>query len=121
MWALREVPNETTGVAPYLLVYRCLPRRPSAILRKTWLGDREIPLGFGKSAKQFLTEIKENLHMAQKCAEEHTKVALERYVHYHNLWTREKLLEGKIVLLECQTAPPVVYSVDSMVQQGQLK
>lgn len=26
MWALREVPNETTGVPPYLLVYGRLPR-----------------------------------------------------------------------------------------------
>jgi hypothetical protein len=90
MWALREVRNETTGVAPYLLVYGRLPRGPLAILRETWMGDRELPVGFGKRAEEFLEELREKLITAQKYADEHSKGAQERYVHYHNLRTREK-------------------------------
>jgi len=33
VWALREVPNATTGVSPYKLVYGRVPRGPLAILR----------------------------------------------------------------------------------------
>ena len=40
--ALREVPNATTGVSPYLLVYGCIPRGPLAILKETWSGEREV-------------------------------------------------------------------------------
>ncbi len=43
MWALREVPNETTGVAPYMLALGHLPRGPLAILRESWCGERPLP------------------------------------------------------------------------------
>ena len=39
---LREVPNTTTGVSPYLLVYGRVPRGPLAILKETWSGEREV-------------------------------------------------------------------------------
>jgi len=90
MWALREVPNETTGVAPYLLVYGRMPRGPLAILRETWMGDRELPIGFGKIAEKFLEELKDNLMAAQKYASEHTQKSQDHYVHYDNLRSREK-------------------------------
>src|SRR6218665_3383309 len=35
VWAIREVPNATTGVAPYMLVSGRLPRGPLAVLRET--------------------------------------------------------------------------------------
>jgi len=68
MWALREVLNETTGAAPYLLVYGRMPRGPLALLRETWMGDRELPVGFGKKAEKFLEELKDYLMSAQKYA-----------------------------------------------------
>jgi hypothetical protein len=64
MWALCEAPNETTGVPPYLLVYNRLPRGPLAILKESWLGNRDLPVGLGKQAEDFLNEIKENLEAA---------------------------------------------------------
>jgi len=36
MWCLREVPNETTGAAPWTLVLGHLPRGPVAILKDSW-------------------------------------------------------------------------------------
>ena len=64
MWALRDVPSETTDVALYLLVYGRMPRGLLSILRETWMGDRELPRGFGKTAKTFLEELKDNLMAA---------------------------------------------------------
>jgi transposase InsO family protein len=49
MWALREVPNETTGVAPYMLVFGHLPKGPLAILKEHWRGETDLPLDLGKS------------------------------------------------------------------------
>ena len=40
VWALREVPNATTGVSPYLLVFGRVPRGPLTILNEVWSGDR---------------------------------------------------------------------------------
>ena len=35
VWALREVPNATTGTSPYMLVYGRTPRGPFAVLKET--------------------------------------------------------------------------------------
>jgi len=37
-WAIREVPNSTTGVSPYMLVYRRAPRGLLAVLKESWTG-----------------------------------------------------------------------------------
>ena len=39
LWALRESPNETTGVPPWVMVYGRLPRGPSAVLKENWCGQ----------------------------------------------------------------------------------
>jgi len=36
LWTLREVPNETTGQAPYTLVHGRFAKGPLAILKETW-------------------------------------------------------------------------------------
>jgi len=35
VWALREVPDATTGTSPYMLVYGRTPRGPLAVLKET--------------------------------------------------------------------------------------
>ena len=42
VWALREVPNATTGVSPYLLVYGRIPGGPLTVLKETWSGERDV-------------------------------------------------------------------------------
>ena len=42
LWAIRESPSATTGVAPHTLVFGSLPRGPLIILKETWLGQREL-------------------------------------------------------------------------------
>jgi len=42
LWAIRESPSATTGVAPHTLVFGSLPRGPLTILKETWLGQREL-------------------------------------------------------------------------------
>jgi hypothetical protein len=112
MWALREAPNETTGVPPYLLVYNRLPRGPLAILKESWLGNRDLPVSLGKRAEDFLNEIKENLEAARAYTDEHTRNAQHKYVHYHNLRTRSKKFEvgDKCLILQPDSTSSRVFS-----------
>jgi len=45
VWALREVPNATAGVSPYMLVYGRLPRGPLAVLKESWTDLVSADLG----------------------------------------------------------------------------
>jgi len=51
--ALRDVPNETTGVPPWLLAMSLLPRGPLAVLKETWCGESELPPKFHKKPKKY--------------------------------------------------------------------
>ena len=112
MWALREAPNETTGVPPYLIVYNRLPRGPLAILKESWLGNRDLPVSLGKKAEDFLRELKENLEAAHAYVDEHTRAAQHKYVHYHNLRTRSKkfVVGEKCLILQPDSTASRVFS-----------
>jgi len=90
MWALREVPNETTGVAPWMLAFGRLPRGPLAVLKETWCGERDFPLDLGKSPVDFLKELHEKLEIAELYAKLHTTGAQHRYATRYNLRSRDK-------------------------------
>ena len=47
LWALREIPNQVTGVPPWLMVFGRLPRGPLAVLKENWTGLRDLPLSLG--------------------------------------------------------------------------
>jgi hypothetical protein len=79
LWALREVPNETTGVAPWMLAFGRLPRGPLAVLKETWCGERDFPLDFGKTPVQYLKELHEKLEIANCYAKSHTERAQQGY------------------------------------------
>ena len=65
VWAIREAPNATTGIAPYMLVYGRLPRGPLAVLKKSWTGDINLPPRLGLQPKSmFKRIIKGNLEEA---------------------------------------------------------
>jgi len=61
VWAIREVPNATTGVAPYMLVYGRLRRGPLAVLKESWIGDINLPPRLGLQPKNYLQKMKENI------------------------------------------------------------
>src|SRR6218665_158738 len=73
VWAIRVVPNATTGVAPYVLVDGRLPRGLLAVLKESWTGDINLPPRLGFQPKKYLQKIKENLEKALVYANEHSK------------------------------------------------
>jgi len=73
LWAMREIPNSTTGLSPYHLAFGRPARGPLAILKENWTGEEVLPLNFGKSTVTFLEELKSNLQVASDFADEHWK------------------------------------------------
>ena len=80
LWALREVPNATTGVSPYMLVYGRVPRGPLAVLKETWAGERELPPGLGKPVEEYLQDLRDKLGTAAQYATDHSGKQQAGYV-----------------------------------------
>ncbi|GFU90092.1 retrovirus-related Pol polyprotein from transposon 17.6 [Trichonephila clavipes] len=66
LFAYREVPNTTTGVSPFRLLYGREARGPLAILKSSWAGEIHLPTNISQSAADYLQEMK--IHM-EKAAE----------------------------------------------------
>lgn len=89
-WCLREIPNETTGVAPWVLALGHLPRGPLAILKESWCGDQSLPVSFGKDATKYLRELHDKLDIAKTYATSHSEREQNRYAAHYNLRSRDK-------------------------------
>jgi len=64
-------------------------------------GKMELPLNLGKTACEYLQDLKRNLEMAQHYAKEHDEKAQGRYVARYNLRAREKSFQigDKVLIL----------------------
>jgi len=112
MWALREVPNETTNVPPALLAFGRVPRGPLAILKETWCGEREFPPGLTKGPLEYLKELHENLRIAQQYAGSHAHRAQQRYAERYNLRSRDKhfVVGDEVLILKPDSTVSRVFS-----------
>ena len=90
IWSLREALHEVTNLPPFMCVYGFRPKGPLSILQEIWVGETELPPNFGKSATQYMQELKENLEIAAGNANDHSTKAQERNAHYYNLRAHDK-------------------------------
>ena len=90
VWVLREVPNATTGVSPYLLVYCRKPGGPLAILKETWSGEREFSLSLSQPVEEYLQNLRDKTEVMTLHATDYTKKAQQGYVSRYNLKARHK-------------------------------
>ncbi len=56
LWALREIPQSSTGVAPWTMAFGFLPKGPCSILKDTWSGDESLPFSLDKSVADYLLD-----------------------------------------------------------------
>jgi len=91
LWAIREIPNATTGVSPYMMVFGRVPRGPLAVLKQSWAGEREIPSDLGKPVEEYLQDLKAKLENAAEYAKVHTEKEQSGYVGRYNLRARHKI------------------------------
>ena len=110
LWALREIPNETTGVPPWVMVFGHLPRGPLAILKESWCGGKTLSLNLGKSTTDFLNDLRQKLAIAQNYAQSHSDREQHRYVTRYNLRSADKHFtvgEQVLILYKDSTASRV--------------
>ena len=100
LWALREIPNETTGVPPWVMVFGHLLRGSLAILKESWCEGKTLPLNLRKSTTDFLNDLRQKLEIAQDYAQSHFDREQHRYVTRYNLRSADKhFTEGEQVLI----------------------
>jgi hypothetical protein len=100
LWCWREIPHATLGASPYQLAFGHLPRGPCAILREFWTGEGDLPIDLGKSAAEYLHELRDRLAVADKYATTHLAHAQQQYVSRYNLRSRDKHFDiGDTVLI----------------------
>ena len=64
LWALREVPNATTGTSPYMLVYGRNPRGPLTILKESWTGENDTSVSLAQPVADYLLDLRSKLSEA---------------------------------------------------------
>ena len=101
LWAYRELPNATTGVSPFMMVYGQIGRGPLTILKETWTGDQIAPWELANTSK-YMQRLKKQMQLSKDLAEEHSKEAQKSYAHYYNLRSKDKTFEigDQVVILE---------------------
>ena len=86
LWSLREVPNATTGVSAYKLVYGRNPRGPLSILKESWTGENDTSASLAQPVEDYLIDLKSKLSEAVNFAQTHTDAAQQSYAaHYLSL------------------------------------
>ena len=66
LWALREVPNATTGVSPYKLVYGRNPRGPLSILKESWAGENTTSASLAQPIEDYLVDLRSKLNCLRR-------------------------------------------------------
>lgn len=116
IWAIRESGNETTGMAPYTLLYGHQPRGPLHILRESWTGERTLPLDLNKSETEYMQELKSQLELIRRYADNHVEFAQAVYVNEFNKRAKDKSFEigDKVIVL----FPDSTFKLKSQWQTG---
>ncbi|GFU56196.1 retrovirus-related Pol polyprotein from transposon 17.6 [Trichonephila clavipes] len=85
LFAYREVPNTTTGVSPFRLLYGREARGPLAILKSSWAGEIHLPTNISQSAADYLQEMKINM---EKTAESASLTAAQKQKAYGDYFNK---------------------------------
>ena len=66
-------PHSTTGIPPSMLVWGRLPQGSLAALKDAMTGKMELPLNLGKTACEYIQDLRQNLEIAQNYAKGHAE------------------------------------------------
>ncbi|GFX18903.1 retrovirus-related Pol polyprotein from transposon 17.6 [Trichonephila clavipes] len=91
LFAYREVPNTTTGVSPFRLLYGREARGPLAILKSSWAGEIHLPTNISQSAADYLQEMKINM---EKAAESSSLTAAQKQKAYGDYFNKRSSVKN---------------------------
>ena len=90
LWAYRELPNDTTGISPYQLVYGRPGRGPLAILKDSWSNNLNDAVPLNCSVLTYMDKLKNELDFSKAVADKNANKAQEYYVNHYNNCARDK-------------------------------
>ncbi|XP_064462156.1 uncharacterized protein LOC135372478 [Ornithodoros turicata] len=90
LWAYREIPNETTGVSPFEVLYGRTPNGPLSILRKTWIGEWTPPTSLNSSVEEYLMNLRRKMAEMAEVAGKQSQERQGRYAVGYNLRAKSK-------------------------------
>ena len=100
LWAYKELPNDTTGISPYQLLYGKMGRGPLAILKDTFANDLNDSIPLNHSVQQYMDKLRSNLDAAFALAQQNASVSQNSYTNYYNNWSKDKCFSvGEEVLV----------------------
>ncbi|XP_006811999.1 uncharacterized protein LOC102803869, partial [Saccoglossus kowalevskii] len=82
LFAYREVPQESTGFAPFELIFGHIVRGPMMILEELWTGETQA--SETKSVYQYVLDLRERLERTCQLAREALAKSASRYRSYYN-------------------------------------
>lgn len=101
VWVLRESPNATTSVSPFMLQYGQHPRGILSLLKNDFIGQDVLPAA-SMSVSDYLTKLRDILEKVRKFADENAKIAQEQYAKFYNADARDKQfdVDETVIVLE---------------------
>ena len=102
LFAYREAPQESTGFAPFELLYGRTVRGSVQILKQLW--TKEIKQPEVKSSYEYIIDLRERMEEEIKVAHESLQQAQRRYKKYYDRKAKQrKFQEGEEVLIMLPT------------------
>ena len=104
LFAYREVPQASTGFAPFELLYGRKVRGPMDILKELWVG--EIDSDETKTTYQYIVDLKERLEETCRLAQSELEKAQCKGKYYHDKRSKDRKFQVKdkvLVLLPTDT------------------
>ena len=97
LFAYREVPQASTGFAPFELLYGRTVRGPMQALKELWVGSQEPE---ERNAYQYVLDLRQKLEDTCKIARESLYQAQGKYKHYYDKKAKHRSFAvGDLVLL----------------------
>ncbi|XP_077531288.1 uncharacterized protein LOC144143402 [Haemaphysalis longicornis] len=100
LWAYREVPHDTTGVAPFQMLYGRTPSGPLSVARRMWEGEGTVPAALGPSPSAYMRDMMARLDRAAEAAELMSRKQQNAYASQFNKRAAYKSFQaGEAVLV----------------------
>src|SRR5437867_1763307 len=99
LWGYREAEHAVLGVSPYQMLYGHVGKGPLNTIKKCWTKeiDQQIEK---KSVKDYMSDLKQDLEIGARVAEENCTVRQKKYINKYNEKTQDKFFEvGESVLV----------------------
>ena len=99
LFAYREVPQESTGLSPFEMLYERTVRGPMSILKEMWTNETDV--AEVKTSYDYVIELKERLKGTMKLAQEELEKSQGRYKKYYDRKSKKRNFQvgNKILIM----------------------